>query len=99
LLRVSSTAPPRCADQVAPVGRLERFRSPGDRAQPLGFGEVGTAFEQEKNPLIKRETLELARAYYKIREARVRKPSFEMVKAVDAARHPEVDGIGFIACP
>jgi hypothetical protein len=29
----------------------------------------------------------------------VRKPSFEMVKAVDAARHPEVDGIGFIACP
>ena len=34
-----------------------------------GFGEAGTPFEQEKDPLIKRETLELVRAYYKIREA------------------------------
>ena len=38
-----------------------------------GFGEAGTPFEQEKDPLIKRETLELVRAYYKIREGRVRK--------------------------
>ena len=30
-----------------------------------GFGEAGTPFEQEKDPLIKRETLELVRAYYK----------------------------------
>jgi hypothetical protein len=29
-----------------------------------------------KDPLIKRETLELVRAYYKIREARVRKRIF-----------------------
>jgi hypothetical protein len=28
-----------------------------------GFGEAGTPFEQEKDPLIKRETLELVRAY------------------------------------
>ena len=35
-----------------------------------GFGEAGTPFEQEKDPLIKRETLELVRAYYKIRESR-----------------------------
>jgi len=42
-----------------------------------GFGEAGTPFEQEKDPLIKRETLELVRAYYKIREARVRKRLFE----------------------
>src|SRR5262245_24318233 len=50
-----------------------------------GFGEAGTPFEQEKDPLIKRETLELVRSYYKIREARVRKRIFEMVKAVGVA--------------
>src|SRR5262245_61753114 len=56
------------------------------------FGEAGTPFEHEKDPLIKRETLELVRAYYKIREARVRKRIFEMVKAVGAASHAEVMG-------
>src|SRR3954471_8838141 len=55
-----------------------------------GFGEAATPFEQEKDPLIKRETLELVRAYYKIRESRVRKRIFEMVKAVGAASHAEV---------
>jgi transcriptional regulator with XRE-family HTH domain len=34
-----------------------------------GFGEDGTPFAQEKDPLIKRETLELVCAYYKIRES------------------------------
>ena len=57
-----------------------------------GFGEAGTPFEQEKDPLIKRETLELVRAYYEIREGRVRKRIFEMVKAVGAASHAEVLG-------
>ena len=57
-----------------------------------GFGEAGTPFEQEKDkdPLIKRETLELVRAYYKIRETPVRKRIYEMVKAVGAASHAEV---------
>lgn len=55
-----------------------------------GFGEAGTPFEHEKDPLIKRETLELVRAYYKIREARVRKRIFETVKAVGAASHTEM---------
>src|SRR5712672_1200405 len=55
-----------------------------------GFGEAGTPFKREKDPLIKRETLELVRAYYKIREARVRKRIFEMVKAVGTASHAEV---------
>jgi hypothetical protein len=54
------------------------------------FSEAGTPFEQGKDPLIKRETLELVRAYYKIREARVRKRIFEMVKAVGAASHAEI---------
>ena len=47
-----------------------------------------------KDPLIKRETLELVRAYYKIREGRVRKRIFEMVKAVGAASHAEMLGGG-----
>ncbi len=51
-----------------------------------GFGAAAT------DPLIKRETLELVRAYYKIRESRVRKRIFETVKAVGAASHAEVLG-------
>jgi transcriptional regulator with XRE-family HTH domain len=57
-----------------------------------GYGEAGTPFEQEKDPLIKRETLELVRAYYKIREGSVRKRIFGMVKAVGAASHAKVLG-------
>lgn len=62
------------------------------RGKKGGFGEAGTPFEQEKDPLIKRETLELVRAYYKIGESRVRKRIFEMVKAVGAASHAETVG-------
>ncbi len=36
----------------------------------------------EPNPLIRRETLELVRAYYRISNARVRKRLFEMTKAL-----------------
>ncbi|WP_246158944.1 helix-turn-helix domain-containing protein [Reyranella soli] len=57
-----------------------------------GFGEAGTPFEQEKDPLVKRETLELMRAYHKIRENRVRKRIFEMIKAVGAASHADALG-------
>ena len=57
-----------------------------------GFGEASTPLKTEKDPLVKRETLELVRAYYKIRESRVRKRIFEMVKAVGAASHAEVLG-------
>src|SRR5215467_2730040 len=42
--------------------------------------EAARPLEPEKDPLVKRETLELVRAYYKIRETRVRKRIFEMVK-------------------
>jgi transcriptional regulator with XRE-family HTH domain len=52
--------------------------------------EASTPFVQEKDPLVRRETLELVRAYYKIRETRVRKRIFEMVKALDVASHAEV---------
>ncbi len=50
-----------------------------------GFAEAGTPFEQEKDPLIKRETLELVRAYYKIRAAGVRGGVAKMIKAIAAA--------------
>jgi len=50
-----------------------------DTSAPLG----------EVDPLIKRETLELVRAYYKIRAGRVRKRIFEMVKAMGAAGQAE----------
>ena len=46
------------------------------------FGEAGTPFEKEKNPLIKRETLELLRAYDMIDENRVRRSIFATVKAL-----------------
>ena len=57
-----------------------------------GIGGASARFEQEKDPLIKRETLELVRAYYKNRETGVRKRIFETVKAVGAASHAEVLG-------
>jgi transcriptional regulator with XRE-family HTH domain len=39
----------------------------------------------EHDPMTKRETLELVRAYYRITDEKVRKRIFEMVKAVAAA--------------
>ena len=62
------------------------------RGRKDGFGEADTPFKQDKDPLIKRETLELVRAYYKIRESRVRKRIYETIKAVGAASHAEVLG-------
>jgi len=41
--------------------------------------------EQELDPMVKRETLELVRAYYKIEEPGVRKRLFEMTKALASA--------------
>ena len=66
------------------------------RIKPVS-GRVGkngrnssTPFALEKDPLIRREALELVRGYYKIRETRVRKRIFEMVKAFGVASHAEV---------
>ena len=54
-------------------------RSPG---QSKGF--TGEAVDVGPNPMAKRETLELVRAYYKINDSAVRKRLFEMVKALGA---------------
>jgi transcriptional regulator with XRE-family HTH domain len=55
-----------------------------------GFGEAGTPFEKEKDPLIKRETLELVRAYDKIDEERVRHSIFATVKALGESGHAKL---------
>jgi len=55
-----------------------------------GLGEAGTPFEKEKDPLIKRETLELVRAYDKIDEERVRHSIFATVKALGESGHAKL---------
>jgi hypothetical protein len=44
--------------------------------------------EIEQDPLTRRETLELVRAYYKIASSRVRKRIFELVKSIAKAQEP-----------
>jgi transcriptional regulator with XRE-family HTH domain len=55
-----------------------------------GFGEAGSPFKQEKDPLSKRETLELVRAYEKIDEVRVRDSIFATVKALGESGHAKL---------
>ena len=58
-----------------------------DAAPAGGSGQEEAAVE--RNPLNRRETLELVRAYYRIGSARVRKRVFELVKAVARVEEPE----------
>jgi transcriptional regulator with XRE-family HTH domain len=55
-----------------------------------GFGEAGTPFARKRDPLCKRETLELMRAYDKIDEERVRNSIFATVKALGEASHAKL---------
>ena len=50
-------------------------------AEPVGFHEQEQV-ELEKDPLTRRETLELVRAYYQIGEPSVRKRLFDLAKAL-----------------
>ncbi len=50
-----------------------------------GSGMAEEAAKYELDPMAKRETLELVRAYYKISDPQVRKRLFEMTKALGAA--------------
>ena len=62
-------------------------RSPGQlRGFSEGFEEVGP------DPMIRRETLELVRAYYKIRDPHVRKRLFEMTKSLAGSGDNHEDG-------
>ena len=53
-------------------------------AASRGVAEKATPFRHD--PMAKRETLELVRAYYRITDPRVRKRIFELTKAVAAGR-------------
>ena len=58
---------------------------PAETASLTSSGGTGAAEdieEFERDPLAKRETLELVRAYYRIADPRVRKRVFELTKAV-----------------
>ena len=50
------------------------------------------AFVHEGDPMAKRETLELVRAYYKIVDPQVRKRLFEMTKALGTAAETAAEG-------
>jgi len=56
---------------------------------PTPAPEQDEADGGEPNPLNRRETLELVRAYYRITSARVRKRMFELVKAVARVEEAE----------
>ena len=53
----------------------------GRRIAPKELGDQDQA-ELASNPLARRETLELVRAYYKIGNTKVRKRTFELVKSL-----------------
>lgn len=57
----------------------------GSPAQRRGMAEEKAGYEPEPDPMARRETLELVRAYYKIKDPRVRKRLFEMTKALGNA--------------
>ena len=61
-------------------------------AMPPGLAETADHFDHD--PLAKRETLELVRAYYKIIDPRVRRRLFELVKAVARAEDLEEPAAG-----
>jgi hypothetical protein len=47
-----------------------------------GFAERSDGFGGGDDPLAKRETLELVRAYYRITEPAIRKRVFELIKSM-----------------
>lgn len=47
--------------------------------------QAGDAADGGVDPMMKRETLKLVRAYYQVADLRVRKRLFEMIKAIAAA--------------
>lgn len=65
---------------------------PAARGRRERQGQAPTPFREEKDPLVKRETLEFVRAYYKIRELPVRRGLFELIRALGAGRHAEGTG-------
>ncbi len=67
-------------EEMIPAG------APATAGQP-GFAEDGAAYDGD--PMGRRETLELVRAYYRIRDPKVRKRVFELIKSVAASATDE----------
>jgi transcriptional regulator with XRE-family HTH domain len=61
-------------------------------AASAGLAEAGAA-PYETNPLAKRESLELLRAYYRISNPNVRKRLFDLAKSLAAFANSELDDI------
>ena len=62
------------------------YGAPATAKNTSGLADEPAEFERD--PLAKRETLELVRAYYRISNARVRKRVFELAKALASASGP-----------
>jgi transcriptional regulator with XRE-family HTH domain len=61
---------------------FDEMSSEVSAAGTVSSAEIGVTSQQD--PLAKRETLELVRAYYRITEPRVRKRIFELMKSIAA---------------
>ncbi len=64
-----------------PAGAL-----PG-RRRSTALAEEATPFQDDKDPMAHPETTALVRAYDKIREPRIRRRIYEMIRTVGAASH------------
>ncbi len=61
-----------------------------DYQPPMGDGEAHPEFT-DQDPMTRRETLELVRAYYRIPDAQLRRKLFELAKALaNSAQQPKV---------
>ncbi len=54
----------------------------GTPGAPGGFAETIDGFGQAEDPLAKRETLELVRAYYRITDPAIRRRVFDLIKSM-----------------
>ena len=59
--------------------------SPRQLRQAKGFAVEGTAYECKPDPMLRRETLELVRAYYRIDDPGMRMQVADMVKSMASA--------------
>ena len=71
-----------------PVSFFFEDISPGDEivARPTGLAEAAEGYEAD--PMLKRETLELVRAYYKITDPHIRRRLFDLAKALAKSAEP-----------
>lgn len=59
--------------------------------EPASYGDTEGQASFEPDPMAKRETLELVRAYYRITDPHVRKRIFELTKSVANAAQVQTD--------